>query len=163
MSLFKTLAAVLALSLCLSAYQQPARADDGPGVREVIGAIGGAALGGFGGSQIGKGRGKLIATGVGAVAGMLIGRDIGRQLDRVSAQRHRATTQATLENARTGRTRTWRNPDRRTRGRVTPTRTYRTSKGPCRDYRTTVVIDGKAVEANGTACRDSRTGQWRIQ
>jgi len=73
--IFLTVALAVALSggLSVTAY-----ADGG----ELLGTLGGAALGGFVGSQFGSGTGRLAATGAGVFTGGLIGNALGSSYDR---------------------------------------------------------------------------------
>lgn len=52
------------------------------GGNELLGTLGGGALGGFIGSQFGSGTGRLAATGAGVFTGMILGNNIGRAMDR---------------------------------------------------------------------------------
>ena len=65
--------AVFTLSAC----------QNGPGGKELFGALGGAAVGGLLGSQIGSGAGQLAATAGGTLLGAMVGSSIGRSLDDV--------------------------------------------------------------------------------
>ena len=55
-----------------------------PGLREGLGALGGATGGAFVGNKIGKGSGRVLTTGAGALIGAGVGADIGRSLDRAN-------------------------------------------------------------------------------
>ncbi len=132
------------------------------GPKERGGTVIGAIAGGLLGSTIGKGSGKVIAVGIGAVLGGLVGSEIGKSLDRADRAYMSRTTQQSLESQRTGQASTWRNPDNRHSGTVTPTRTYRRESGEyCREFQQTVTIDGRTERAYGTACRQS-DGSWKI-
>ena len=134
----------------------------GAGQKEAGGTIIGAVGGGLLGSQVGEGRGRLVATAVGAVAGAFLGKEIGRSLDNADRLAMGRTTQAALENSKTGRTSSWRNPDSGNSGTVTPRRTYQEASGRyCREYQQTITVGDKTEQAHGTACRQS-DGTWRI-
>ncbi len=151
-----TLAAIAITSLGLIACAE----NQGP--KERGGTVIGAIAGGLLGSTIGKGSGKVIAVGIGAVLGGLVGSEIGKSLDRADQAYMSRTTQQSLESQRTGQASTWRNPDNRHSGTVTPTRTYRRESGEhCREFQQTVTIDGRTERAHGTACRQS-DGSWKI-
>lgn len=125
--------------------------------RDVIGAVLGGAVGAAAGSQIGKGDGRTLATVGGAIIGVLVGGNIGRAMDQVDQN----CVGQVLERAPTGKPVVWNNPDGNGEYRVTPTRTYQTRSGTyCREYRTTIMIDGRAEKAYGTACRQA-DGTWK--
>ena len=132
------------------------------GPKQTGGTVVGAIAGGLLGSTIGKGSGKVIAVGIGAVLGGIVGSEIGKSLDRADRAYMHHTTQQSLETQRLGQSSTWRNPDNRHSGTVTPTRTYQRESGqPCREFQQTVTIDGRTERAYGTACRQS-DGSWKI-
>lgn len=138
-------------------------AGNGPGPKQVIGGVLGAAGGGAAGAQFGSGDGQLLATGAGAVLGALIGSEVGKSLDRMDKMYMSRTTQKTLEKAPTGNTNGWRNPDSGNRGSITPTETYQTASGRyCREFQQTIVVGGESQKAYGTACRQP-DGSWKVQ
>ena len=147
------LLALLALGACAGR--------DGPGTKQTIGGLGGAALGGLLGAQFGSGTGKLAATAAGAVLGGLVGSEIGRSLDEVDRRRlseanHRART------APIGETITWNNPRTGNAGSVTPVREGTSASGAyCREFQQTLTVGGKTQSGVGTACRQP-DGSWRI-
>ena len=148
-------AGILVLSLALSGC-----ASMGPkeGAGSVVGGVGGAVIG----YQFGSGTGRVVCTGVGAIAGLLIGQEIGRSLDRADELEMQRTAQYALEHNRVDETRAWRNPDSGHSGTITPKRTYRTERGQyCREYQQTVLIGGEEQQAYGTACRQP-DGTWKI-
>lgn len=125
--------------------------------REAVGTILGGAAGALVGSKFGKGDGKTAATIGGAIIGLMIGGDVGRQMDEVDQN---CIGQA-LEQAPTGKAVAWKNPDDGAAYEVTPTKTFQTDEGRyCREYQTTVVIDGRTQNAYGTACRQP-DGSWK--
>ncbi len=83
----------------------------GPGPKETVGTVVGAASGGLAGAQFGKGCGKLVTTAIGTLLGTLAGSDIGRSLDRADRMAAERTTQRSLDSTPAGATTTWRNPD----------------------------------------------------
>ncbi len=119
------------------------------------GTLAGATIGGLLGSRFGGGSGRVVTTMLGTFAGALIGGRIGASMD----QNDRARLNQTLENNRTGQTRSWVNPDNNRRYRVTPTRTYKDNGRNCRHYKMTAIIDGKAEIIHGKACRNAK-GIW---
>ena len=123
----------------------------------LVGSALGAAAGGLLGNQFGKGSGRTTLTIAGVLAGALAGGAIGRSMEPVD----QACVSRSLENAPTGQTVAWQNPDTRDSYWVTPTRTYEDRSGtPCREYTTTAVIDGRREQLVGTACRQP-DGSWR--
>ncbi|HET8745733.1 MAG TPA: RT0821/Lpp0805 family surface protein [Ramlibacter sp.] len=126
--------------------------------REQAGTVIGAVAGGLLGSQIGGGDGRVAATIVGAIAGGAIGQSIGRSMD----QTDRLRTAQVLESNPTGTRTHWRNPDTGAEYTVVPTRTYASAQGPCREYTMDAVIGGRLQKVYGTACRQP-DGSWRAQ
>ena len=122
----------------------------------LVGSLGGAAVGGLLGNQVGKGSGNTLATIAGVVGGALAGGYVGRSMD----QTDQACVGQTLEHSRVNQTVAWHDPDRDTSYWVTPTRSYAGRRGePCRDYVTHGVVNGERQEINGTACRQP-DGKW---
>ena len=154
----KSLAAVFAIALFAGACAQGGQ---GPGTKQTVGALGGAALGGLLGSQFGSGTGQLAATAAGVVLGGLVGSEIGRYMDdndrRMADQANRQAQAAPI-----GQTVTWNNPNSGNSGTVTPTRDGTASNGQyCREFEQTVTVGGKTERATGVACRQP-DGTWRI-
>jgi len=126
------------------------------------GALLGGATGALLGSTLGKGSGRFVGIAGGAILGSIVGSKIGASMDEQDKRKMHSTTQQSLEDAKTGETSTWRNPDTGYSGSVTPRKTYETSKGDyCREYSQTVTVAGKTQEAYGTACRQP-DGSWKI-
>ena len=70
--------------------------------------------------------------------------------------------QYSLENAQTGHSSQWKNPDSGNSGTFTPTRTYQTDSGQyCREYQQEILVGGEKHESYGTACRQP-DGSWKI-
>lgn len=123
----------------------------------IIGSLGGAAIGGLLGNQFGGGSGKGLLTAVGVVGGALAGGYVGRQMDPAD----HACVGRTLENTPTGQTVAWHDPKKDTSYWVTPTGNFQGANGEaCRNFTTQAVIDGKTQQVNGTACRQP-DGSWR--
>ena len=120
---------------------------------QILGGAGGAVAG----AQFGQGTGKLAATAGGALLGVLIGTELGASLDAADV----ACAERALEEAETGQSVIWRNPDAGAQYTVLPTRTYEVSGTYCREYTTRAVVGGRSQEAYGTACRQP-DGSWRI-
>lgn len=129
---------------------------NGCATREQTGRVIGGAAGAAAGTQVGDGSGRTIATIGGAVLGAVVGGAIGGRMDDDDRQQ----TGLALENAETGRSTQWVNPDTGYRYEVMPTNTYQSAAGqPCRDYTMQALIDGRNETINGTACRRA-DGTW---
>ncbi|KAJ6644815.1 Zinc import ATP-binding protein ZnuC [Pseudolycoriella hygida] len=123
----------------------------------LIGGVAGALIG----SQFGKGAGSLVGTGIGALAGAFIGGQIGKQMDDYDKQLLQQSSHRALENAPSGQSIEWRNPDSGHYGYVTPVNTFKNNYGEyCREYTQVVVIGGNRQKAYGKACRQP-DGQWK--
>ena len=148
-------AIVVALSL-VGCTQQ-----GGPGTKQTVGALGGAALGGLLGAQFGSGTGQLAATAAGVVLGGLIGSEIGRSMDEVDRMRmNQANQQA--QSAPLGQPIAWNNPDTGNSGQVVATRDGTAANGQyCREFQQTVTVSGRTETAYGVACRQA-DGTWRV-
>ncbi len=135
-------------------------APEGP--KQTGGALIGAVVGGVLGSKVGKGSGRAAAIGLGTLSGALLGSEIGKSLDRADRLAMAQTTRNALEEAPSGYTSTWRNPDSGNSGTITPKRTYyAANRQPCREYTQTVTIGGNTEQAYGRACRQA-DGSWKI-
>src|SRR5882724_6604138 len=99
----------------------------------IIGSLGGAALGGIVGNQFGGGGGKGLLTAVGVVGGALAGGYVGRQMDPAD----HACVGRTLESTPTGQTVAWHDQKKDSRYGVTPTGNFQGSNGEaCRNFTT---------------------------
>lgn len=153
----KTLTATVIIVFATAACQ----GQDGPGTKQTIGGLGGAALGGLLGSQIGSGRGQLAATGAGVLIGALVGSEIGRSMDDVDRLKAQQAYQS-AQSAPVGETIAWNNPNTGNSGTVTPVRDGTSTTGAyCREFQQTVTVGGKTENAYGTACRQP-DGSWKI-
>lgn len=127
--------------------------------QEQQGEIIGGVIGGVVGAQIGEGSGRDVAIIVGTMAGSMIGRQIGQTMD----QSDRVYAGQTLNDARTGETTQWVNPDNGNVYAVTPTRTFETTTGPCREFVLDATVGGEpGQEVYGTACLQE-DGSWELQ
>jgi surface antigen len=129
------------------------------GAKTGIGAAGGAAAGGLIGHAAGGGTAGIIG---GVLLGGLLGGAVGNALDQRDQRLAQEANQQAFENARTGSSTEWRNPDSGHSGTITPTRTYESSSGQyCREFQQTVTVGGETEQAFGTACRQP-DGTWKI-
>ena len=153
------LASSLALAGCAQNGQSPW---SNWGVdKQSVGGVAGAVAGGFAGSKIGGGSGQLWATGAGALLGAFVGSEIGNSLDKADRQ-YLAQANQQAYTAPIGQTVNWSNPQSGNHGNVTPVREGRTDNNNyCREYKQTIVIDGQAETAYGTACQDAN-GDWNL-
>lgn len=115
---------------------------------ESVGRVLGGILGGVAGNQVGKGGGRTLATIGGAVAGVLIGGEVGRRMDAAD----QACVGQVLEVAPVGRRVEW--VDEGTRYAVVPGRVAQRSGGSyCRPYVMETHNGRGWVRSQGTACR----------
>ncbi len=143
----------------------------GPGAGGINKAQAGTVLGGIGGgiigSNIGKGKGNTAATIGGAILGGMAGNSVGTSLDSADTNAYNQqnfgnpqnanSIQNALENARTGETYNWAEPNGAA-GTITPTGTFNNQYGQvCRNYNKT---DYYGNNTSGTACR-SNNGTWQ--
>jgi len=148
----------LLIALCVSAC---APNEAGKVNKTHVGTAGGAVAGALLGSQIGGGSGRMVAVALGALAGGALGHSIGSQLDKADVDAMNKTQYRALEYAKTGQQVSWNNPDSGVHGYVIPTKTYSTHGQNCREYTQTVVIGGKTQQGFGKACRRD-DGSWEI-
>ncbi len=119
----------------------------------------GAVAGGILGNQVGNGSGRVLATVAGAFIGGVVGHTIGQALDEQDRRLAQEAELAALEDGRSGIARPWRNPDSGHYGEVVPQRPYKRGPRHCRDYTHTVYISGRPETMSGTACRNP-DGTW---
>lgn len=118
----------------------------------------GAIAGGLIGNQVGSGRGRVLATVGGALLGAIVGNGIYRGIQASDEQR----VARVLESTPSGQTISWKNPDTGNSFRVTPSPAFKgADRRDCREYRTWAFIDGYEKELNGIACRDAQ-GRWQL-
>ncbi len=124
----------------------------------VIGAIGGAAAG----AAIGGKDNWLWAGALGALAGGVIGNQIGAYLDREDQQRALQNANYALTSVPDGQSARWSNPQNATGGYTTPTRTISQADGQtCREFQTGISAQGQTSTGTGLACRQP-DGTWRV-
>ena len=123
--------------------------------KATIGALIGAGVGALAGSQIGNGAGQLVATAAGSVAGLVFGHSVGGTIDKIDQMfASRAITHSFNNNTPVS----WQNKKGNFSVTNTPTKTI----GNCRDFTTDMVVNGVNKQIRGTACRNSRTGEWEM-
>lgn len=142
---------VLVVIFALSGCETTTHAQEG----QVIGAV----IGGVAGAQVGDGRGRTAAIILGSLAASMIGQHIGQSMDDTD----RMLAAQTLNDYRTGESRSWVNPDTGYHYTFTPTRTHQHASGPCREFRLNATIgDRSDQEVYGTACLQA-DGSWLVQ
>lgn len=133
----------------------------GAGTKQVVGTGAGAVAGGLLGSQIGGGSGRLWATGAGVLLGGLLGSEIGASLDNAD-RAYAASAQQRAYSAPVGETIQWSNPQSGNYGTYTPKRDGYSSSGRyCREYQQDIVVGGKRQSGYGTACQQP-DGSWEV-
>lgn len=157
----KTIAAASVVFALALAGCQTGGTGTGMGTKETVGTLGGAVAGGLLGSQIGGGSGKLVAVGVGTLLGAFLGNQLGSSLDRAD-QTYAAQAERQAYNAPLGQRISWNNPQSGNSGTVVPLRDGTMNDGSyCREFQTTIVVGGKTERGTGTACRQP-DGSWKI-
>lgn len=158
----KILSLAVISMLALGGCAQDGTGPWGMGTKQTIGTGGGAILGGILGSKVGKGNGQLWATGAGALLGAFVGSEIGKSLDQADMAYHQQAVERAYS-APINQTVSWNNPESGHSGSVTPVREGRQAStgNLCRQYKQTIVIDGRAEEAVGTACQNA-DGTWTL-
>ena len=131
---------------------------DGP-TKADTGLAVGAIAGGILGNQVGRGGGRVAATAIGAVVGGIVGNEIGRSLDRQDRLLAQQAEYAALERGRSGERIPWRNPDNGRYGEVVPGSPFERGGQNCREYTHRVFIEGRPQVMRGTACRNP-DGTW---
>ena len=131
------------------------------GQKQGVGTAGGALAGGLLGNQIGKGTGNVVATAAGAVIGAWLGNEIGASLD--TADRSAlGNAQMNAYSAPVGKQITWNNPNSGNSGVIVPVRDGYDQGGQyCREFQQKVTVGGQTQSAYGTACQQP-DGSWKI-
>ncbi len=132
------------------------------GTKQTLGTGAGAVAGGLLGSQVGGGSGRLWATGAGVLLGALVGSEIGASLDKADRM-YMQQAQHRAYSAPVGETIVWNNPESGNHGTYVATREgkSKTSGSYCREYQQTIYVGGKQESAYGTACQQP-DGSWEI-
>lgn len=120
----------------------------------------GAVAGGILGSQVGRGSGRIATTAIGAVIGGIVGSEIGRSLDKQDQMLAQQAELAALERGRSGERMAWRNPDNGRYGEVIAGAPFKRGPDDCREYTHRIFIDGRPQAMKGVACRNP-DGTWR--
>jgi surface antigen len=154
---------MIGLAGCQTTGGGVSQAPGEPGRKETIGTLSGAVVGGALANQMAEGSdNQQFATFLGAVAGMVIGADIGASLDELDRRMLNNSVQIALETSPTNTAVMWVNPDSGNSGSITPIRTYEKTEQTCREYTQDVLIGGRKQQLYGYACRDTN-GDWKEQ
>lgn len=94
-----------------------------------------------------------------AMAGGLVGGQIGQSLDAKDKRSALEAEYRALEYTPSGQPVTWRNTRANRYGEVIAAQPYRVGSQDCRQYNHTVFVNGQAQSARGTACRNG-DGSW---
>lgn len=148
----------MALTAAAMALGLAACGPEGPSKADTGLAVG-AVAGGILGNQIGSGGGRVAATAIGAVVGGIVGSEIGRYMDQQDRMLAQQAEYEAFERGQSGAVRQWRNPDNGHYGEVIPSRPYKRGIADCRDYTHKIYIDGQPQAMRGTACRNG-DGTW---
>ena len=151
----KSVLALLAGSLLLTACEQTSNWGGG----ETVGTLGGAAAGGLIGNAIGHGSagGTLLGVLLGGFAGNVMGGAIDD-----ADKRRAASAEQRAYTAPIGQQITWNNPQNGNSGTITPVRDGYASNGAyCREFQESVMIGGEQKQAYGKACQQP-DGSWKI-
>ncbi|MES2471570.1 MAG: glycine zipper domain-containing protein [Pseudomonadota bacterium] len=138
-------------------YRQGAYEQNCQRGNQTAGTIFGALAGGALGAGVSNGNGGAAIGG--AVLGGLLGNVISKDID-CNDQPYAFGVYTNGLNGQVGRRYDW---DRgQNRGYFTPVREYRRRGVVCRDFTTTTYRRGREITRTGTACRDTRDGNWRF-
>ena len=151
-------ALVAALALPLAACSANSYGGGKQNTGTVVGALGGAAAG----AAIGGKKNWWWAAGLGALAGGVVGNQVGAYLDRQDQQTSYQTANRALNSVPDGQQAKWSNPQNQTSGYTKPIETVKTASGQtCREFETGVNVQGQTSTGTGTACRQP-DGTWKI-
>jgi surface antigen len=149
---------VIGLALPLAACSANSYGGGKQNTGTVLGALGGAAAG----AAIGGEDNWWWAAGLGALAGGVVGNQVGAYLDRQDQQTSYQTANRALNTVPDGQQATWSNPQNQTSGYTKPIETTKTAAGQtCREFQTGVTAQGQTTAGTGTACRQP-DGTWKI-
>ena len=144
--MLKKTVSIIALTLILGAC-----ANDFQLNKQTVGTGMGAVAGGLLGSQVGSGDGQLVAVGVGTLLGAWLGSEVGASLDKAD-QAYAAQALDKANNAPINEVITWQNPKSGNSGTYTATREGTTPSGKyCREFQQTITVGGKTERAYGQA------------
>lgn len=130
-----------------------------PGNNTAGATVAGAGAGALLGAAAFHGQGAWLGVLGGAVAGGIVGSQIGRYMDRQDEANMRSAISTTPQ----GDEASWTNKEKNITYTVTPVKSYRDEGSRyCREYQTTILVGGETKKAYGKACR-MPDGQWKIE
>lgn len=142
------------LSACTQGGGSWSKQDTGTALGAVAGAAAGAAIGGE--------DNWWWAAGLGALAGGVVGNQVGAYLDRQDQQTSYQNANYALNNVPDGQSANWSNPQNNTSGYTKPVETVQSASGQtCRTFQTGITAQGQSSSGTGTACRQP-DGTWKI-
>ncbi len=156
----KILSCTAAICLLVACQQS----GNGVGVsNSQVGSIAGGVAGAAVGSQIGGGTGNVIAIVAGTLLGSALGSSVAQNMNTADVNYYDKSSQRALEVGQPGQVFPWQSPASSISGTVTPSTYYQNANGQyCRKYEQTIIIDGRAEQGQGVACRQSN-GTWKIE
>lgn len=131
---------------------------ESPPSQQAIGTAVGAVAGGLIGSQIGGGSGRTVAIVGGALVGGMLGNVIGKQMDEAD---RRKMGQALDQNA-SGQSTQWKNDRTGASYTVTPKATFVRDGRECRTFEQEAIVDGQPRKMTGTACKRADGDSWEV-
>lgn len=158
MSSPRHLTSALAITGVAAVAMMTSACSRGPNNAEAGTAIG-AIAGGIIGNQVGDGFGRAVATATGAFVGGIVGHTIGQSLDEQDRRYAQEAEYRALQADGYGEPVEWRNPETGRYGQVVPRRDFEDRGRRCREFEHTVYIDGQPEVMVGTACRNP-DGTW---
>ena len=137
-------------------YYLPGRgvwASDTPMSKAKIGAFGGTILG----VVMTHGSGDPLLISAAAVAGMLVGYEVGATFDKIDEMYATMLLAQSLTLNDNMQSSTWKNPNKNVAVNVMPV----TSEGECREFITSVQVDKVLTQMRGTACLVNN--EWELK
>ena len=122
------------------------------GKKAMIGTIVGAGLG----SYLGRGSNPLTVAAF-TVGGLVLGHELGSTFDKIDQMYATMLLSQSLNRNRDGEMTTWKSPKKNIQVSAMPKNT----QGTCREFITSVIINGKQRDVEGTACKVN--GEWELK
>lgn len=111
------------------------------------------------GAQAGAGNGRVATTIIEAMAGGLVGGQIGSGLSERDRRSALEAEYKALEYTQSGRPVAWKGERSGRYGEVVAAQPYRVGSQDCRQYKHTIFVGAQSRSARGTACRNA-DGSW---
>jgi len=137
----------------------PACADTGSFLGTGLGAIAGGVVG----SQIGRGGGQAVATGVGVVTGAVIGNEVGQSIDNANRSTYPMSPSYSYDPGAAPFSVGYMPyaPNYVAPPAAPPIYVDQSAGTYCRPFSQEIIIDGQRQESYGTACLQP-DGSWRV-